>query len=295
MRSPNPFLKLGQITAAHQFETDILRICAGAKMDRIVIALASGSVQTGPNLQDLAPYLIFDLADGDVRRRIQKVAERNARVSWWMRSLHHTAIGLGQLHSQKVSHQDIKPSNILSFEESIGFKIADLGRAQVDTLSGPHSGMAFSGDPHYAPLEILYRGAKIDAADLRTTSDLYMLGSMIFFFALGFGITQLVLADLAPDQQPYPFGSWTGTYDQIAPLLQNNFTNQLQKLKESLDDIPIGSELVRTASELCNPDPALRGHPLSHANGRNPYSLERYISLFDALAKRCDIEAKAKK
>ena len=292
MSSPNPIAALQSITAAHQFESDILKLCAGAKMDRVVIALASGSIKTGDNLQDLAPYLIFDLADGDVRRRLQKVSERHTRVAWWMRSLHHTAIGLSQLHSRKVSHQDIKPSNILSFEETTGFKIADLGRAQVDTLTGPHSGMVFSGDPHYAPLEILYGGHRLDATLLRTTSDLYMLGSMIFFFALGFGLTQIILSELRPEQRPYPFGGWTGTYGQISPLLQSQFTDQLQALTDAVSDLPIGGELVKAATELCNPNPANRGHPLSHASGGNGYSLERYISLFDALAKKSDIEAK---
>lgn len=295
LRTANPMLELQHITAAHQFETDILNICAGAKMDRVVIALASGSIRTGENLQDLAPYLIFDLADGDVRRRLQKVTERNVRVAWWMRSLHHTAIGLNQLHTKQVTHQDIKPSNILSFSSAAGFKIADLGRAQVDTLRGPHSGMVFSGDPHYAPLEILYGAANPDLKLVRTTSDLYMLGSMIFFFCLGFGLTQKILSDLAPDQKPYPFGGWTDMYGQISPLLQNKFTDQLSQLEESVSDLPIGGDLLKAAAELCNPDPVKRGHPLSHASGGNPYSLERYISLFDALAKRSDVEAKVEK
>ena len=292
MKSANPIAELQHITSAHKFESDILQLCAGAKMDRVVIALASGSIKTGDNLQDLAPYLIFDLANGDVRRRLQKVSERHTRVAWWMRSLHHTAIGLSQLHSRKVTHQDIKPSNILSFEGSAGFKIADLGRAQVDTLKGPHSGMIFSGDTSYAPLEILYQGFTLDASVLRTTSDLYMLGSMIFFFALGFGLTQRIFYDLGPEQKPYPFGSWTGTYGQISPLLQSRFTDQLQALGDAVSDLPIGDDLVRVAAELCNPNPADRGHPLSHSSGGNPYSLERYISLFDALAKKSDIEAR---
>lgn len=294
MNTPNPIAELQVITAAYQFESDILEICAGAKMDRVVVAIASGSIKTGQNLQDLAPYLIFDLADGDVRRRLQKVTERHSRVAWWMRSLHHTAIGLHQLHTIQVTHQDIKPSNILSFDSSAGFKIADLGRAQVDTLQGPHSGMLFSGDPNYAPLEILYGGVTSDVKLLRTTSDLYMLGSMIFFYCLGFGLTQKIIFDLSTDLRPYPFGGWTGSYGQISPLLQNKFTDQLQQLTEAVSDLPIGRDLVKAAFELCNPDPIMRGHPLSHSSGGNPYSLERYISLFDALAKRSDIEAKRK-
>ena len=73
LQSPNVLEELHQITSAHSFEARILKICEGERMDRVVVALESGQVSVGPNLQDKAPYLIFELADGDVRRRVQRI------------------------------------------------------------------------------------------------------------------------------------------------------------------------------------------------------------------------------
>ena len=53
------------------------------------------------------PYIILELADGDVRHRLRKVDRQTA---WALRALHHTATGLMQLHSQRIAHQDLRPS-----------------------------------------------------------------------------------------------------------------------------------------------------------------------------------------
>jgi eukaryotic-like serine/threonine-protein kinase len=71
MNSADIIGELHLISAAHTFETMILRMCEGASMDRVVVALDSGQIRVGDNLQDAAPYLIFELADGDVRRRTE--------------------------------------------------------------------------------------------------------------------------------------------------------------------------------------------------------------------------------
>ena len=288
MRSVDVLEELRQITSAHSFEARILKICEGDKMDRVVVALESGQVSVGPNLQDTAPYLIFELANGDVRRRVQRVNDAH-RLSWWLHAMHHMAVGLQQLHSRRIAHQDLKPSNVLAFGEDHDFRVADLGRAICDGTAGPHDDLLFSGDFGYAPPEILYTQIDPDFSMRRLGCDLYLLGSMIFFFGTGFGCTQQLVSRLAPAERPQTIrGTWAGTYTAALPIIQHHFTDLLADLKEALDP-SVAEDLTKAASELCNPDPAFRGHPLNRVAASNRFSLERYVGIFDRLAKRADV------
>jgi serine/threonine protein kinase len=288
MQAPNVLEELHQITSAHSFEARLLKICEGEKMDRVVVALESGQVSVGQNLQDMAPYLIFELADGDVRRRVQRVNDA-LRLSWWLHAMHQIAVGLAQLHSRRIAHQDLKPSNVLAFGNKRDFRVADLGRAICDGTAGPHDDLLFSGDFSYAPPEILYAQLDPDFAARRLGCDLYLLGSMIFFFATGYGCTQQLVSRLASTERPPTLrGTWNGSYTAALPIIQHNFTDLLMDLHNLLDPT-VAAELTKSASELCNPDPTLRGHPLNRLHIANKYSLERYVSLFDRLAKRADL------
>ena len=291
MESVDIMEELQKISVAHNFEARILGICEDAQMDKVVVAIDSGQLKVGPNLQDTAPFLIFELADGDVRRGIQRKSGEH-RLAWWLRAMHHAAIGLAQLHAKRITHQDLKPSNVLSFDEEL-FKISDLGRCTCEDDNGPFDGMPFSGDWNYAPLEIVYGHLDPDAFHRRLLCDLYLLGSLIFFFVNGLGTTQLLMDRIPLEQRPLVFrGSWTAGYDAILPTLQASFTKILYSLETELGDSDITKELIKAASELTNPNPSLRGHPTSLKKGGNRYSLERYISLFDRLAKLAAIQAR---
>ncbi|MGO8422727.1 protein kinase [Rhizobium ruizarguesonis] len=288
MNSPNTLMALHEITSAHSFEAQLLKICEGEKMDRVVVALETGQVSAGVNLQDKAPYLIFELADGDVRRRVQRVND-SLRLSWWLHAMHQIAVGLQQLHSRRIAHQDLKPSNVLAFGNTRDFRVADLGRAVCDGTAGPHDDLIFSGDYGYAPPEILYAQIDPDFAMRRLGCDLYLLGSMIFFFATGYGCTQQLVSRLAVAERPPTLrGTWSGTYVAAMPVIQHHFTELLSELSEALDST-VSKDLTRAASELCNPDPAIRGHPLDRVKAGNRFSLERYVAIFDRLAKRADL------
>lgn len=284
MDAVDVLITLREISETHAFEARILEICADARMDRVVVAIESGQISVGPHLQDKAPYLIFELADGDVRRRIQKKSGE-VRLAWWLRAMHHATVGLSQLHSRGITHQDFKPSNLLSFEGDQIFKVADLGRSTCEGETSPHDILPFTGDRKYAPPEILYGFVNPQIQDRRLRCDLWMLGSMIFFFIRGFGATQLLFNELHLSHVPIPFGAWNGGYRPIVPLLQTSFTKMLHDLETDLGNGQISDELVKVASELCNPDDQLRGHPLARIGSSNPHSLERYISIFDRLAK----------
>src|SRR5262249_27237780 len=122
----------------------------------------------------------LELADsGDVRKYLDVAARFDS--AWVLRSLHHVATGLRQLHSAGIAHQDVKPSNVLVFDAKIS-KVADLGRASSQGESPPHEDHHIAGDPEYAPPELCYHHVVPDWNQRRLGCDAYLLGSMVVFF-----------------------------------------------------------------------------------------------------------------
>ena len=285
--------KLQKITEAHLFETHVLGRCKNERMNRVVVAIDSGEISVGDNIQDAAPYLIFELADGDVRRKIQKF-DGDYKFAWWLKVMHHTSVGLSQLHSKGITHQDLKPSNILAFDGTKDFKISDLGRSTCESRTAPHENVLFSGDPRYTPPELAYGHITPNIRMRRICNDMYLLGSMIFFFSKGFGCTVLLMDSLEFSQKPQMFnGTWSQDYSIILPVIQHSFTKILDDLG---DEFPLefSDKLVSAAQELCNPDPMKRGHPRERCQPDSKFLLQRYVSLFDLLARKALVHARTK-
>ena len=289
LESPNIMKEMIKITEAHKFETEILEICKKAKMNKIVISIDSGQIDVGPNLQDKVPYLIFELAEGDVRKQI-KLKSDSHKLSWWLRAMHHATTGLSQLHTNGIAHQDLKPSNVLNFYDDT-FKISDLGRSVNKFKVGPYDDDKFSGDWRYVPPEIAYNYINPDSNERRLSTDIYLLGSLIFYFVTGIGATQLLIDELPFELRPatYNGGKWSVGYTSILPTLQTKFTEMLNEIEKKISHPAVKPSLVKAAYELANPNPDFRGHPLTRRNSSNKYSLERYISLFDILSKKAQI------
>jgi serine/threonine protein kinase len=119
---------LQDLTSEFNFERDLLQKCRDRNMDKIVTPICSGEVKVsgfGLGLERV-PYIIFELADRDIR--CEKISN-SLSISFILRSLHHICVGLKQLHSSGIAHQDLKPSNVLIFNGSgkINSKIGDLG------------------------------------------------------------------------------------------------------------------------------------------------------------------------
>ncbi len=146
LSDPEPIKALEQMSSSFNFEVDLLKVCADAKMSRIVRALAHGVEDCdGVPFRKLC-YLIFELADGDIRKQIYERVDpaRNQMtpetLTWRIRCLHQIAAALEQLHNKGIYHQDLKPSNVLVFSQMNVSKLADLGRAHFDNLTAPHYG-----------------------------------------------------------------------------------------------------------------------------------------------------------
>jgi serine/threonine protein kinase len=179
----------------------------------------------------------------------------------------------------------IKPSNVLSFEDGRISKVGDLGRASNRGVVPPHEEAPIAGDAAYAPPELLYGQIEPDWNRRRFGCDAYLMGSMVVFFMLGVGTTPLLRSEL---QDAHSWENWTGTYAEALPYVRDAF-DRVVLIFSTYADSRVRNDLVRIVRELCEPDPALRGHPRTRASRGNQYSLERYVAAFDLLARRVSL------
>ncbi len=278
LRMPNSVVALQEATQAYNYECDVLDKCRDKRMSRVVIAIAKGEHRRDDDLVPV-PYLIFEPATGDVRKQIDALSEFDA--AWALRVLHHIAVGIGQLHAQRIAHQDIKPSNVLMFGEDSS-KLGDLGRADDQAAQSPIAHLPIAGDPKYAPPELLYGDVSTEWAVRRLAPDLYLLGSLVLFFFAGTSATHALVHKL-PAVQRLNFRR--EPFAQALPFLRDAFDGVVAELEASLDG-DRQERLVTIFRELCDPDPEVRGHYAGRFGNR--YSMQRYISKFDVLSREAE-------
>ncbi len=112
------------------------------------------------------------------------------------------ASGLAAAHAQGLVHRDIKPANILLENDLNRAMITDFGLARAaDDAAATQTGW-LAGTPHYMSPEQA-RGNDID-----TRSDLFSLGSVLYFMATGRepfrGETPLAVLRMIGEHQPLP-------------------------------------------------------------------------------------------
>ena len=284
--APDPSRMIQSLTEAFNFERDVLKKCRG--LDRVVTAIDDGLVRIEGALDGgVVHYLIFELAQGDVRS--QAVVSQRFDIAWSLRCLHHVATGLKQLHSRSIAHQDLKPSNVLVYSRHDS-RLADLGRAAYQGHSPPHEDLDVAGDPAYAPPELLYHSVVPGWHPRRCGCDIYLLGSMVMFFFTGMGTTAHLAKELDP---AHSWNNWQGTYSEVLPFLHAAFGRILVDFKGQVDPT-VRDDMTGIVKDLCEPDPALRGHPRNRNHIATQYSLERYVSRFDLLARRAEAGLRSK-
>lgn len=293
LKSTDPARELENMTAAYNFERDVLYKCNVRGLSRIVRVLDAGTLPAeNGDASGVVQYLIFELANGDIRSFVNFA--RSVETAWALRTMHEAAAALQQLHSAEIAHQDLKPSNVLIFENTHA-KLADLGRAFDRGSTSPHDDYNCAGDQTYAPPELLYDYDPKDWRSRRLGCDMYLFGSLVVFFCAGFSMTHLIHNRLNAEHR---WTNWTGSYSEVLPYLQHVFAQIIRELREMIR-IDFAEDITRLVEQLCNPDPELRGHPKNieissrnTRNGSNRYSLERYVSFFDRLAKKAELSLK---
>lgn len=280
---------LNVLTETYLFEKNLCLRCRDQSLRRVVHAIDSGTIQLNPaNPLSKVEYLLFEKADGDIRAHLD--AQADFDVAFALRALHNVAVGLEQLHRVNVAHQDLKPSNVLLFGGQNGSKIADLGRAWVKDMPAPHDGVPFAGERTYAPPELLYGQISPKEQTRRFGCDMYHLGSLAVFLFTRVHMNSLLTKYLVPEHQ---YHNWGGDYAGALPYVHAAFAQAIDEFKADLPD-PIKNELALVVAQLCEPDPAKRGHLLNRHGGGNQYSLERYISILDRLAFTAEVCLKGK-
>jgi len=281
----NFLVELNRITSSYQHEKAILDLCATGRMSRIVRILDHGDIPVpfpvpgNPEFVIRLHFIIFVRADGgdirDIFARFDQVTDA-AKFQY----LHHVAVGLQQLHGARISHQDLKPSNVVVFEMGeIGAKITDFGRALKRGETAAHEAYSIAGDPIYAPPEQLYDHRASDWRERREASDLFQLGSLAAFMFSGKNATAGIMEFLPPDARP---GNWGGTYQDILPVVQRAFADFLASIRPSFPDWAI-DDVQRLITLACEPDVYKRGDPRARAQVNQPLGIDRFISRLQEL------------
>jgi serine/threonine protein kinase len=274
--------ELQKATSAYVFERNLLGLCATRRLSKVVRALDHGQerVEGVPGIPTV-DYLILELAAADVRAYVDG---QNPDARWALRTLHDVATGLSQLHTHRVAHQDVKPSNVLIFDPHTA-KLSDLGRALSRDQESPYEALSILGTQLYAPIELLYGEAPSGWTARCQSCDMYLLGSLCVSLFGDAPMTLALLTRIPDELLPW---SWSDDYEQVLPVVRAAFVEVIDEFARCVPS-EIQAELVGATRELCDPDPRLRGHPKTRRERGSPYRLERYVSLFDRLAKRVEI------
>ena len=268
---------------AFNFERDTLSLCADKGMNRIARLLDSGEYKR-PGAVLPVCYIIFELAThGDVRKYLANYKAFD--LAWILRTMHQVTVAMSQLHTHGIAHQDIKPSNILLFEQ-FGAKIGDLGCADAKRKpsQSPRGMEIIPGDRTYAPPEFRYREVATNWETRRLGCDLFMLGNIVvFFFTGGLSMPSLLQNNLHPSHFP---GNWTGDYRTVLPYVRDGFEKALHEFSLVVPE-PVRRSVTTIVRHLCEPDPLLRGHPKER--GGNQFALHRFIAEFNLFARRAEL------
>lgn len=264
---------------AYKYERDLSNLCRASRVSKVAFVKEAGEeIFTGYPIS-VVPYLIFDLAEGDVRKLLKY--NEDLDLAWKLGSLHSVAVGLRQLHSINVSHQDLKPSNVLVFKNES--KIGDLGRSVCIDLPSPYGDSVFTGDWSYAPPELLYRYYILDWKQRSFATDCYLLGSMIVFYFAGVNMNALIRQNL---DDSFSWEFWRGSFDDVKEYLIVAFQKGLEEFSENFSDPYLKEELTTLVKYLCYPIPELRGHLKNLHDQKIRYDLERFISRLALLHNR---------
>jgi eukaryotic-like serine/threonine-protein kinase len=281
------FSELTRLTNMYTNERDLHLECSEKRLSNVVVAIDHGEVQIeGMGQQEgRAFYLILEMADGDIRVVMDLSKARN--VVWKVNIIQSVVLGLWQIHRLMIAHQDIKPSNVLIYENNLS-KIADFGRASRKGKLGPVDSCTIAGDKTYAPPELLYGFTAENFNVRRFGCDLYMLGNMIAFMFTGTNMTVSLIEQLSHQHRP---DAWAGTYEEVLPYLVHAFTAVIFNIQDQFDEI-IRDRMIQLVKELCSPNIQHRGSP-KQIGRIEQYSLERYVSRLDVIVTEINIRLRS--
>lgn len=272
-------------TDSYTIESTILDICQKARLDRIIRVLAVGQISPAAGGALPAPYILFENADGDLRKLVSRGAAFDS--AWKFRVLHDVAVGLQQLHQQKIAHQDLKPSNVLIFnDDGQGAKIGDLGRSSIQGHAAPHDRLYVAGARAYAPPEQVFGITPARWEDRREGCDLYHLGTLAAFLFAGQAPNEHYRTSLPVEVLPVMWNGLGKTdYATALPFFSAALTEFTSKVSADFPDWG-RDELMQILLNTCEPDYQKRGDPDARKRAGSPLGIETFVSRFDRLSRR---------
>jgi serine/threonine protein kinase len=202
-------------------------------------------------------------------------------------ALKKITLAILELHSSKVAHQDLKPSNAVRFDDD-RIKVTDLGSATCEDLSAPHDSDVLVGQPTYAPYELLYRSeaSMWNKPRRRYGCDAFLLGNLIFTVFTGASLSMLLLHAIPEEMQPINFD---GHYDEVLPhLTAAHYLCAELALREFVPSV-IADDLCRLVVSLCHPDPSQRGLGRGFDRGDRHLDLRRCVGTLNSLAAKAKL------
>lgn len=285
---------VAESTQQFKYEIMLSKRCHEKKVKNVINYVDGGEIEINSFMFPTVSYIVYEKADGNIRAilnfsRNVVLTEKLKSLTFKLRSLHDISKGVRQLHNNNVSHQDIKPSNILSVSEVS--KLGDLGRSLCfdNDVQCPYPIVGFNGDWTYAPPESYFNYLLPDAKERLYQIDNYMIGSLIVYYITGLSFNILLEAHLPVDLETM---ANTGLrFEDSMSYLTNAFNEALLDFESDIpmDDLKEG--LVRIVSYLCEPNPERRGHPkvIGNKNRIPNYDLQRTITELDVLLKKTEL------
>lgn len=280
---------IGWLLNAFNYEADLARLCREKRLVRIAQVIEFGQIERDPNAPPVlrnVPFLIFELADGDIRDSVD--VSKTVNDGWRFQILHQTTLALLQLHKEHIAHQDLKPSNVLRFDERL--KLGDLGRSSLRGKAAPHDGEEIAGALNYAPFEQRYGYLRPDWLERRLSVDVFHLGCLVVFNFTNTCFPNLVIDKLADVHKP---GAWGDSYEQVIDHIRAATADVLSEISNEFPE-RFRTELINIVLDLCHPDPTVRGRAGIANSSVGPLWLERYVAKFEILRKKASIRSAVK-
>ena len=277
---------LEQQLAAFNYEKDLLERCRDRSLSKVVRVIEASAIPSGELTIFPIPFLVFEKADGDVRKYINFQDEVD--FAWKLKSLRDIATGIEQLHSMQVIHQNLKPSKILQFKKDS--KISDIGKSKTFTGNGVNDNTLLNGDQTYAPLEMLPQFTflrPVDWLDMNLATDSYELGNLMTFYFSGMNMTGMLIEKLNK------IGMTTRTTNmEMKAYLDMCYDECIETIKKEIEYEEFREDIGQMIYELCNPDPNKRNDPKTLRERGSNFLLHRYITKLDLLKGKAELRVR---